>query len=76
MFPKQPEEAPKPTSGPGPIEQLPTTIPAAGCQGDDALGVNKYAAPADGRTELGGVPQRVFNNPFGHAPITDVGPNK
>jgi hypothetical protein len=64
MNPKQPEEAPKAEGGPGPIEEPSAAMPAAGWQMEDRLGVNKYASPADGRTQLGGTPS-PNGNPFG-----------
>jgi hypothetical protein len=64
MTPMQPEQAPKPTSGPAPTVQEPVGQPAAGWQMNDALGVNKYASPADGRTPLT-APGSPNGNPFG-----------
>jgi hypothetical protein len=63
MPPKEPEQAPSPTSGPAPAEQEPAAPPAAGWQMNDTLGVNKYASPESGRTQFGAPGPN--GNPFG-----------
>jgi hypothetical protein len=80
---QKPEQAPKPTDGPAPtpISSFAAAVPVGMQGGDptnpDPLGVNKYiGADGTGKTPLGGVPQKVMNNPFGRDPITVVGPNR
>lgn len=56
----------------------PTSRPAVGCQGGDALQVNKYVGTGDGRTDIGAIagygadpPMQctVAGNPFGMKPL-------